>query len=734
MIMVFKRWSIQSESYDSVVVDDDPDKSSTVSGASIITLNSNMPSVVYVTAEYQTPAEAEAIELQKALDQVQLELESYSNTKILDSIPDNTNDIKNFFEQILENLGKMTNGELTFSLDDFQQDNGLTTLPTTSAQGKVTYKYTLIVQNKDATALSSAQKSLTLKVKEKDNIPYTVIISGGSLQGVTADEILASGKFKKTYHLSEIERSSGGALQLSLVSTDRTSSNYYYDGWDISPGDASTSLSSVSSSDSYQATGSAMLVLTEQSPMQINVTAKYKTKSTYTGGGGGWIPTTPTTPEKPKEEEKPKNPEKTDPETTTDPSPASKPISTTTKTNTATVSVSDLQKVVNDKTNAGMTVKYQNATLTFDEKAVESIVKQAKEIGSSTLKVVCKADAQSSLNSAQKKALKNKTVIGCYQVYLKCGNRTISDFGTGKVKVKVPLKLKSGQKSKNVKLYYVDEKGKLTKKTAIYFNGKLTFTTTHFSIYAAIYPKQTTTTDSGKNDTSDKTDTKDKTQKPTQVTGTENETVPGGVVDDSVIGLPKAEENEEISYRTLQLHLSRSDDTSVRLGWNQVPGASGYELYGARCNTKTKKYEIIQITTLDSPTMTAWMCDNLKKNTYYKFIVRAYMIKDGEKVYIARSRSAHVSTGGGGYGFIRDVIVDKPKVTLGVGKTSVIKATIDTAAQKIRSHYDLRFESSDASIATVSSSGKITAKKKGTCTIYVYTQNGLYTTVKVTVK
>lgn len=225
-------------------------------------------------------------------------------------------------------------------------------------------------------------------------------------------------------------------------------------------------------------------------------------------------PTTPTTPEKPKDEEKPEDPEK--PEDTEkpaeDPAPASKPISTTTKTNTATVSVSDLKKAVNDKTNAGMTVKYKNATLTFDAKAVESIVKQAKKIGSSTLKVVCKSAAQSSLNSAQKKALKNKTVIGCYQVYLKCGSKTISDFGKGKVKVKVPLKLKSGQKSKNVKLYYVDEKGKLTKQTASYSNGKLTFTTTHFSVYAAIYPKQTTNT------AADKKDTTDKTEKPTKVT------------------------------------------------------------------------------------------------------------------------------------------------------------------------------------------------------------------------
>jgi uncharacterized protein YjdB len=34
----------------------------------------------------------------------------------------------------------------------------------------------------------------------------------------------------------------------------------------------------------------------------------------------------------------------------------------------------------------------------------------------------------------------------------------------------------------------------------------------------------------------------------------------------------------------------------------------------------------------------------------------------------------------------------------------------------------------------VNAKGKITGKKKGTATIYVYAQNGLYKTVKVTVK
>ena len=46
----------------------------------------------------------------------------------------------------------------------------------------------------------------------------------------------------------------------------------------------------------------------------------------------------------------------------------------------------------------------------------------------------------------------------------------------------------------------------------------------------------------------------------------------------------------------------------------------------------------------------------------------------------------------------------------------------------------VRYLSSDPKIATVSAKGKIKAKAKGTCKIYVYAVNGAYKTVKVTVK
>ena len=46
----------------------------------------------------------------------------------------------------------------------------------------------------------------------------------------------------------------------------------------------------------------------------------------------------------------------------------------------------------------------------------------------------------------------------------------------------------------------------------------------------------------------------------------------------------------------------------------------------------------------------------------------------------------------------------------------------------------LTYVSSNKKVATVDKKGKIKAKKKGKCTIYVYAKNGKRAAVKVTVK
>ncbi|MBQ9179888.1 MAG: Ig-like domain-containing protein [Firmicutes bacterium] len=46
----------------------------------------------------------------------------------------------------------------------------------------------------------------------------------------------------------------------------------------------------------------------------------------------------------------------------------------------------------------------------------------------------------------------------------------------------------------------------------------------------------------------------------------------------------------------------------------------------------------------------------------------------------------------------------------------------------------LRYMTSNKKIATVSKSGKIKAKTKGTCYIYAYAHNGVSKRIKITVK
>ena len=46
----------------------------------------------------------------------------------------------------------------------------------------------------------------------------------------------------------------------------------------------------------------------------------------------------------------------------------------------------------------------------------------------------------------------------------------------------------------------------------------------------------------------------------------------------------------------------------------------------------------------------------------------------------------------------------------------------------------ISYESGDTSVVKVSSGGKITAKKKGTAYVYVYTQNGISETIRVSVR
>ena len=72
-------------------------------------------------------------------------------------------------------------------------------------------------------------------------------------------------------------------------------------------------------------------------------------------------------------------------------------------------------------------------------------------------------------------------------------------------------------------------------------------------------------------------------------------------------------------------------------------------------------------------------------------------------------------------------------LTLAKGATYK-KLASSIAVTPVTSKEKVTYSSSNKKVATVSSKGVIKAKKKGTCTIYVYAQNGVCQTVKVKVK
>ena len=92
-----------------------------------------------------------------------------------------------------------------------------------------------------------------------------------------------------------------------------------------------------------------------------------------------------------------------------------------------------------------------------------------------------------------------------------------------------------------------------------------------------------------------------------------------------------------------------------------------------------------------------------------------------------------MATTGGKVGNYKAVKVNKKSVKLKKGKTFKIKAKEVAASKKlkVKRHRKIAYESSNPAVATVSKAGKIKAKKKGSCIVYVYAQSGAFAKIKV---
>ena len=88
---------------------------------------------------------------------------------------------------------------------------------------------------------------------------------------------------------------------------------------------------------------------------------------------------------------------------------------------------------------------------------------------------------------------------------------------------------------------------------------------------------------------------------------------------------------------------------------------------------------------------------------------------------------------------VKDLKVNRKAVNLKKGRSFRIKTGLTKVRKDKRllnSSHDksVRFTTTDPGVAVVNSKGKIAAKGKGSCRVYVQAMNGLCKTVRVTVK
>ena len=182
-------------------------------------------------------------------------------------------------------------------------------------------------------------------------------------------------------------------------------------------------------------------------------------------------------------------------------------------------------------------------------------------------------------------------------------------------------------------------------------------------------------------------------------------------------------------------------EDGLSVAWSKVPGADGYDVYFSQCSHDGKRAVVRRVATLEGAGATSWTTAGLKAHKAYKVRIRAYAMEGDEKVYVRSSPLLHLYTAGGTAKFTnaKGVKVNRKKVKLSKGKTFRLKAKVRKLDKSKRlmpkSHAArVRYLSSDTSVATVSPKGKVRARSKGECTVYVYAHSGIYKKVRVTVK
>lgn len=195
----------------------------------------------------------------------------------------------------------------------------------------------------------------------------------------------------------------------------------------------------------------------------------------------------------------------------------------------------------------------------------------------------------------------------------------------------------------------------------------------------------------------------------------------------------------KVNDQALSSKFSITTGKTIKVTWGKVAKADGYDVYMTYC--KKGKYTVVK-SVKAAKTLSVTINKLDKKAVNQKDNVKCYVVAykkvDGKKVTIGKSITGHaVGKKNTTVTDVKKIQIKKSAYSLKKGKTAKIKATIVKKNNKLPlfGHTaKFRYDTSNKKVATVSKDGKITAKGKGTCYVYIYAVNGCAKKVKVTVK
>lgn len=202
---------------------------------------------------------------------------------------------------------------------------------------------------------------------------------------------------------------------------------------------------------------------------------------------------------------------------------------------------------------------------------------------------------------------------------------------------------------------------------------------------------------------------------------------------------------EEVKKNSVKLDSGISvkwKGNALALKWPKIAGAGGYDIFAAESGKKRNKKSMVKTVkngkTSVSITKTIGKKISAKKVYYVK--IQAWKYVGGKKAYIGSSRIYYiVGKKNKRYTNAKKLKLAKKKYAMKKGRSVRIKVTIVKQSKKkklLPKSYGpaLQYRTGNVKIATVTQKGRIKARKKGNCYIYVTALNGVGTKIKVTVK